>query len=148
MISLEQKSRLSIMLSTMEISAISNLNYCRFMNTDKCLQIRFPISHSTFLLFLTCYFVNYTIKIKRQKRINKVHFSEDSVSKLSHSCLHKELRFYLVQNFLKIRRSHPICHVPVCWVGKKEFPFCQKSCLYVLLPINVLLASVHNTNIT
>lgn len=36
----------------------------------------------------------------------------------------------------------------VGWVGEKEFPLCSQSCLNVLFAINVLLTSVHYTNVT
>lgn len=54
---------------------------------------------------------------------------------------------YLVEDLLQMGSSHAVSQVSVSRVGKEELALSSQGCSDVLLPINVLLAPVHNSNV-
>lgn len=61
-----------------------------------------------------------------------------------HSCF----ATHLIEDLLEVRGSHAVSQVSVAGMAEEELPLCSHGSGYVLLPVNVLLASVHHTDVT
>lgn len=104
------------------------------------LNIHLPFSNSYNFSCMT--YVRKTTNIKIRKMNSSSHFTFHNSS----CCL--EERFYLVEDLLQVWGPHPVSEVPVSRVREKELPLCQHGRLDVLLPVDVLLASVHHPHVT
>lgn len=55
---------------------------------------------------------------------------------------------HLIEDFLQVRGAHAVSQVSVGGMGEEELPLGAHSSIDVLLPVNVLLAPVHHTDVT
>ena len=75
----------------------------------------------------------------------KIHFND------SLSCwfprLHPGLSPYLVEDLLQVGCAHAVSQVAVGRVGEEELAFSSQGSCDIFLTIDVLLASVHDSNV-
>lgn len=55
---------------------------------------------------------------------------------------------HLIEDFLEVGSAHAVCQVSIRRVREKELPLSSYSSINVFLPIYVLLAPIHHTNVT